>query len=452
MAMAAAIDRQAQAEQAELVLRLGRGDQAGLREIADLYARPMYQLAWRLLFDAGEARDVVSAAFARLWAEASHWRQGDGRIGGWLYGVSTGLCLNRLRQHGVTNPDAPLDGAAACLAALPPRQRAAIVLTRCEALPNVDVADILGVKLAAFESLLSDARLDLQARLRTKGLRVDQLNHYLEDVRPPTLPAEFAASVVAEAIRRAPGARRTAQRDRRGAWLRRHRTLASIIAANIFVVSGVAAMLAGQGMTAFSGLAFTTPKLEQASSASDRPRTKATGPQPTVSVSLPLPALPAPIETATRPDNAAPVAATVAPSTIARSAVEKAPASRSPKAVAAARDARPRLASLRSVAPTRKTDQRAPRAPISLLPAGFHNPVVPSHPRLAQAVPPAQKSRRSAADFPDAEPSADSRGEVLEYLLSLSPGELRKLRAEYRTLARERRDTRPTKSDSLSGR
>ena len=46
--------------------------------------------------------------------------------------------------------------------ALPDRQRAAIVLTYYEELPNAEAADVLDMKLKAFESLLFRARAALR--------------------------------------------------------------------------------------------------------------------------------------------------------------------------------------------------------------------------------------------------------------------------------------------------
>lgn len=187
--MAASIDGQAAAEQAALIARVGRGDQAAFRELADVYVRPMHRLAWRMLLDTAEAEEVVQEGFVQLWTGAPRWREGDGRVGGWLYRVCTNLCLDRLRRsrrgqgseldEGIAAPDA-IDRArlgdtvVACLAALSDRQRAAIVLTYYEALPDASAADVLGMKLKAFESLLFRARAVLRSRLEARGIGANE--------------------------------------------------------------------------------------------------------------------------------------------------------------------------------------------------------------------------------------------------------------------------------------
>ena len=57
-----------------------------------------------------------------------------------------------------------------CLDRLSARQRAAIVLTYYEELPNAEAAVTLGLKVKAFESLLLRARQKLAAALSAEGL------------------------------------------------------------------------------------------------------------------------------------------------------------------------------------------------------------------------------------------------------------------------------------------
>ena len=75
-----------------------------------------------------------------------------------------------------TEDDAPLadaqiisaeraSNAAAAVAQLPDRQRAAIVLTYYEELPNAEAATVLDMNVKAFESLLLRARTALRASL-----------------------------------------------------------------------------------------------------------------------------------------------------------------------------------------------------------------------------------------------------------------------------------------------
>ena len=54
------------------------------------------------------------------------------------------------------------DRARALIASLPDRQRAAIILTYYEELPNIEAANVLDMNIKAFESLLHRARAALR--------------------------------------------------------------------------------------------------------------------------------------------------------------------------------------------------------------------------------------------------------------------------------------------------
>lgn len=181
-------------EDAALIARAGRGDAAAFRALVERHGEPMYRLAWRMLCDAAEAEDVVQEAFTRLWTGAPNWRAGTGRVGGWLHRVCTNLCLDRLRRRPtldladvpepaderIAAPEA-MDAARVsdlvtdALAALPDRQRAAIVLTYYEALPNAGAAELMEMNVKAFESLLLRARGALRKAIEARGISAGDL-------------------------------------------------------------------------------------------------------------------------------------------------------------------------------------------------------------------------------------------------------------------------------------
>lgn len=171
-----------------LMRRVGDGDAAAFAALVDVHAKRPHRIAWRMLGDASEAEDVAQEAFLRLWKDAPRWNArpetvGAG-VGAWLARVATNLCLDRLRRRARLSdgevPDradpAPLADEAigagqdrarvrAALDALPERQRAAVVLTYYEDLPNAEAAAVLAMNIKAFESLLLRARRALRERL-----------------------------------------------------------------------------------------------------------------------------------------------------------------------------------------------------------------------------------------------------------------------------------------------
>jgi RNA polymerase sigma-70 factor (ECF subfamily) len=60
------------------------------------------------------------------------------------------------------------------LAALPTRQREALVLTYYQEMSNLDAAALMGISVDALESLLARARRTLRAQLAGSGLSKDK--------------------------------------------------------------------------------------------------------------------------------------------------------------------------------------------------------------------------------------------------------------------------------------
>lgn len=169
--------------------RIAGRDALAFSRVVEAHVGMLHRVAYRMLGDAAEAEDVAQEALLRLWASAERWLPGQAGIAAWLTRVAVNLCLDRLRRRRFSSdaeaPDRP-DGAAladeamadeqlraAALAALgdvSERHRAAIVLTYYEELPNAAAAEVMEMKLKAFESLLLRARLAMRERLAARGL------------------------------------------------------------------------------------------------------------------------------------------------------------------------------------------------------------------------------------------------------------------------------------------
>lgn len=167
-----------------LMRRLAVRDGEAFRLLVERHGEQPHRIAWRMLGDGAEAQDIAQEALLRLWQNAGSWRGGGPGVGAWLTRVATNLCLDRLRVRARLSDEAaperadadPLADAliaveqerAAVMSALdtlPERQRAAVVLTYYEDLPNAEAAQMLEMNIKAFESMLLRARRALKALL-----------------------------------------------------------------------------------------------------------------------------------------------------------------------------------------------------------------------------------------------------------------------------------------------
>lgn len=167
-----------------LLVLYANGDPAAARALTARLVPRLLGFAARMLADRAEAEDVTQEAMLRLWRIAPDWRQGEARVTTWLYRVVTNLCTDRLRRRrpaaldAVAEPEDDAPGAVAgminadraaaldrALAALPERQRQAVVLRHLEGLSNPEIAQVMDLGVEAVESLTARGKRALTAML-----------------------------------------------------------------------------------------------------------------------------------------------------------------------------------------------------------------------------------------------------------------------------------------------
>jgi RNA polymerase sigma factor (sigma-70 family) len=168
----------------DLVSRVGQGDPAAIQAMVARKLPRMLALAQRMLNDPSEAEDVAQETMLKAWRQAPRWTPGKARFDTWLHRVALNLCYDRLRRRREVltdtmpdradpgpSPDQRLQTAElgarvdAALAALPERQREAIVLCHYQELGNIEAAALMDISVEALESLLSRGRRALRASL-----------------------------------------------------------------------------------------------------------------------------------------------------------------------------------------------------------------------------------------------------------------------------------------------
>lgn len=171
----------------DLMLGVRLQDQAAFAILVRRHEQRAALLAQRLLRNAIEAEDVVQDAFVRVWRGSSGFRPDQAPFAAWFHRIVVNLSIDRLRRRRIglvsvdeladrpdTEPQADdrlidwqtSQNVALALRALPPQQQAAIALFYYEDRPAADVAALMGLSLAATESLLARGRRSLKTRLR----------------------------------------------------------------------------------------------------------------------------------------------------------------------------------------------------------------------------------------------------------------------------------------------
>lgn len=160
-----------------LMQRVATGDASAFRLLADAHGAMLHRIAYRMLGDSAEAEDVAQESLLRLWRDAAKWQSGHSGVAAWLTRVAINQCLDRLRRRRFASDEAVAERAdeaplaperidadasrervVSAIANLSDRQRAAIVLTYYEDMPNNAAASHLDMNIKAFESLLLRAR------------------------------------------------------------------------------------------------------------------------------------------------------------------------------------------------------------------------------------------------------------------------------------------------------
>lgn len=181
---------------AELMLRVQRGDREAFAALMDRHGRAVLNFIARTLQDPVEAEDITQAVFLQVWKSAPRYEP-TAPFRTWLYTIARNLCLNEIRRR-ARHPAEPLEAAAGdsatptqpqpdpaappptealleaelvekieqALADLPENQRTALLLCRQGDWSYEEIAAVLGCSLSATKSLIFRARETMKRRLK----------------------------------------------------------------------------------------------------------------------------------------------------------------------------------------------------------------------------------------------------------------------------------------------
>jgi len=162
--------------------RVAEADQQAFTRLLERHATGLHGFLTRMIRNRADAEELTQESFLRVWRNATRWEPDRVRFTTWLYRIGHNLCVDRLRRQ----REVPLDKAPESvervetwdpdverlqsivrreIAALPERQRTALVLCHHQGMSNIEAAQILDVSVDALESLLARARRTLREKL-----------------------------------------------------------------------------------------------------------------------------------------------------------------------------------------------------------------------------------------------------------------------------------------------
>ena len=178
----------------ELVASILAGNQEAFGELVELYQRPVYNLTYRMLGEAGEAEDAAQEAFLRAYQHLDRY-DNTRPFKTWLLSIASNYCIDRLRKRRLTwlsieeplppHPsltsaegepeDAALSGERhaaiqALLTELAPEYRAAVILRYWYDMSYTEIAEMLDTTESAIKSRLFRARQSLAEKMESEGI------------------------------------------------------------------------------------------------------------------------------------------------------------------------------------------------------------------------------------------------------------------------------------------
>lgn len=149
------------------------------------HRRAVYQVCYRFVNNHEDAADLTQDTFVRAWRALASFR-GQARFSTWVHRIAVNVSLNRVSLKTPRGEAADFDTMAdtrepapgqsllvaerqalvrQAVAALPPSQRAALILRTYHELSHQEVADIVGTSVGAVKANVFHALANLRKRL-----------------------------------------------------------------------------------------------------------------------------------------------------------------------------------------------------------------------------------------------------------------------------------------------
>ncbi len=183
----------------ELISKLREGDGQAFKMLVDEYQHRVYNTAYGLLQQQGDAEDMAQEVFIQVYRSVQQFREAS-TLSTWIYRITVRKCLDHLRSRkrkkrvaavmslftgaretelvvaDFHHPGVALDKKedAALLfkliQKLPANQKTAFILNKLEDLSYAEIAAIMNSTVPAVDALLQRAKQNLRKSLQGKNI------------------------------------------------------------------------------------------------------------------------------------------------------------------------------------------------------------------------------------------------------------------------------------------
>lgn len=170
-----------------LIKRCQKGDRHALEELLGRYAKPVYNVAYRILGNPDDAADVTQVVFLKAIENLDRYKP-EYRFFSWIYRIAINESINQNKRRGLQQPLSGQETYASSgpdteaearelsreiqdgLMALDQNYRAVIVLRHFRGLSYQEISDVLQLPEKTVKSRLYSARQLMKKAMRVNGL------------------------------------------------------------------------------------------------------------------------------------------------------------------------------------------------------------------------------------------------------------------------------------------
>jgi RNA polymerase sigma-70 factor, ECF subfamily len=172
----------------EIIEKVKKGDQDAFRKLVEEYRQQAFSMAFRIICDEEEARDIVQDSFIKIWQKMETYDRTQ-KFSTWLYKIVANTAIDRLRQINrhkqvkleevistldrlnleITQKEVDNEETARLITwlaeGLPEKQKMVFILRDLQGMDSPEVQQILNLSETSVKSNLYYARITIREKL-----------------------------------------------------------------------------------------------------------------------------------------------------------------------------------------------------------------------------------------------------------------------------------------------